>query len=123
MISKFVAEGCPLRGHGLEFFLSVYVPIGIFYLLVKSEEQQEDILQVPATSFHALPYFFSLIEVSLVSTVIVTEGRHPIPSRYIYQNAAFWMTIRFVYIVQSGGGGEECASNPMMILSSCYWYH
>ena len=44
------------------FLLFAYVPIGIFYLLVKSEEQQEDILQVSATSFHALLCFLNFFD-------------------------------------------------------------
>ena len=40
----------------------------------------------------------------LLFFAIATEGRHPLPLRYKYQNAVFWMTIRFVYIVLCGLG-------------------
>ena len=41
-------------------FWSVYVPVGISYLLVKSKGWQEDIKHFPACSFEALPCFPTL---------------------------------------------------------------
>ena len=48
--------------------------------------------------------FLSIRKV-IIFSAIATDGRHPLLSRSIHQNAANCMTIRFRYIVQRGGGG------------------
>ena len=52
--------------------------------------------------------FLSIRKV-IIFSAIATNGRHPLRSRSIHQNAANCMTIRFRYIAQSRGYGKPTA--------------
>ena len=47
--------------------------------------------------------------------MIATDGRHPLRSRSIHQNAANCMTIHFRYIAQSRGYGKPTAHAHVMM--------
>ena len=47
---------------------------------------------------------FLFIRKVIIFSVIATDGRYPLRSRSIHQNAANCMTIRFRYIAQLTGG-------------------
>ena len=59
--------------------------------------------------------FLSIRKV-IIFSAIVTDGRYPLRSSYIHQNAANCMTIRFHYIAQPGGGGTD---NLLRMLMQC----
>ena len=64
------------------FFLSEYVPKGIFYLLVKNSKKIFSKFQLLLSMLFHIVLLYSLIEVGPVSFAITIEGRQPLPPRY-----------------------------------------
>ena len=61
--------------------------------------------------------FLSIRKV-IIFSAIATDGRHPLWSRSIHQNAANCITIRFRYIVQSRGYGKPTAHAHVMMIDA-----
>ena len=74
---------------------------------------------------YSLPTFISRFVIDFLSitkviifSAIATDGRHPLRSRFIHQNAANCMTIHFRYIAQSRGYGKPTAHAHVMMFDA-----
>ena len=66
---------------------------------------------------HFVIDFLSIRKV-IIFSAIGTDGRHPLRSRSIHQNAANCMTIRFRYIAQPRGYGKHTAHAHVMMFDA-----
>ena len=85
------------------------VPLYVCRLCINFQELCARLLGVAALCILLLTFtscfvidFLSIRKV-IIFSAIATDGRHPLRSRSIYQNAANCMTIRFHYIAQPKG--------------------
>ena len=87
------------------------VPLYVCRLCINFQDLYARLLGMAALRILLLTFIsrfvidFLSIRKVIIFSAIATDGRHPLRSRSIYQNAANCMTIRFRYIAQPGEGG------------------
>ena len=110
-------SSCDIRGDWtifffimkFSFFLLHCVPLYVCRLCINYQDLSANLLGVAALRMLLLTFtsrfvidFLSIRKV-IIFSAIATDGRHPLRSRSIHQNAANCMTIRFRYIAQPRG--------------------
>ena len=85
------------------------VPLYVCRLCINYQDLSTNLLGVAALRMLLLTFIshfvidFLSIRKVIIFSAIATDGRHPLRSRSIHQNAANCMTIRFCYIAQPRG--------------------
>ena len=85
------------------------VPLYVCRLCINYQDLRTNLLGVAALGILLLTFIshfvidFLSIRKVIIFSAITTDGRHPLRSRSIHQNAANCMAIRFRYIAQTRG--------------------
>ena len=103
------------------------VPLYVCRLCINYQDLSTNLLGVVSLRMLLLTFIlhfvidFLSIRKVIIFSAIATDGRHPLRSRSIHQNAANCMTIRFRYIAQPRGVRKTycaCSHNDVRCLTS-----
>ena len=100
------------------------VPLYVCRLCINYQDLSTNLLGVAALRMLLLTFIsrfvidFLSIRKVIIFSAIATDGRYPLRSRSIHQNAANCMTIRFCYIAQPRGYGKPSAHAHVMMFDA-----